>query len=158
MTMVYNPSTDLYGDPPGVTIRTSATLAQLCDTDASILAEYSCICTLLEDLGYTREVDLVSISYDWRKSPSDWMKPGGYFSQLKAGIENLRKTSGKTVIPVSFSLGGPVLAVFLNRYVTSAWKDANIANWVSYSGTFGGVQESLYQQLTYNGAYTISSE
>ena len=121
------------------------------------LAEYYCICNLLQDLGYTPNTEFSSLPYDWRKGPSDWLKPGGYFSLLKAEIEQLRASSGKRVVTVSFSLGGPVFAVFLNKYVDAAWKDANIANWVSFSGTFGGVQESLLQQLTYNGAFTVPS-
>eukprot|EP01047_Picozoa_sp_COSAG01_P043898 COSAG01_NODE_3926_length_5528_cov_26.315344_4_plen_254_part_00 len=43
--------------------------------------------------------------------------------------------------------GGPVFAVFLNTFVTTAWKDEHIASWISYSGTFGGVQQSLAIQL-----------
>ena len=51
------------------------------------------------------------------------------------------------MILVSFSMGGPVTAVFLNRFVSAAWKDANIYRWLSTSGVFGGVQESLIQQV-----------
>ena len=43
--------------------------------------------------------------------------------------------------------GGPVFAVFLNTYVDRDWKDEHIASWISYSGTFGGVQQSLAIQL-----------
>jgi hypothetical protein len=85
------------------------------------------------------------------------MAAGGYFSQLKAEIEQLRaRNGGRPVVLVSFSLGGPVAHVFFQR-VTQAWKDANIKSWLSTSGTFGGVQESLMQQIGYNGSFTVST-
>ena len=40
--------------------------------------------------------------------------------------------NGKPVVLVSFSLGGPVTAVFLNRYVDQAWKDQNRTRWHDY--------------------------
>ena len=116
-------ATDTYSDPIGVTIRANASLPLLTDPDVSGLPEYFCEARLLEQAGYTPELDYASVAYDWRKGPSDWSQPGGYFSQLKIGIEQLRARAGKPVVTVSFSLGGPVFAIFLNKYVTEAWKD-----------------------------------
>ena len=148
-------ATDTYSDPIGVTIRANASLPLLTDPNVSDLPEYFCEAQLLEQAGYRPELDYASVAYDWRKGPSDWSQPGGYFSQLKSGIEQLRARAGKPVVAVSFSLGGPVFAIFLNKYVTEAWKDENIARWLSLSGTFGGVQMSLLQQLTFQGAFSI---
>jgi pimeloyl-ACP methyl ester carboxylesterase len=110
---------------------------------------FVCTCSLLDKLGYGRGTDYTAVPYDWRLSPHDWMQPGEYFSQLKSAIETLRAAhGGKKVIGVAFSLGGPVFSIFLSTYVDAAWRDENIASLVSLSGTFGGVQEALAQQIS----------
>jgi hypothetical protein len=45
--------------------------------------------------------------------------------------------------------------VFLTSFVDDAWKDEHIATWVSYSGTMGGVQESLAIQLASGSIFPI---
>ena len=157
LTLAYDSSTDTYSDPPGVTIRANGTLELMIDPNVSDLPEYACLGQMLKAVGYIEHQDFESLGYDWRKSPGDWMVANGYYLQLKGAIETLRQKAGKPVVPVSFSLGGPVFNVFLTRYVDQTWKDENIYKWLSLSGTFGGVQESLMQQISYNGSLMIPS-
>ena len=52
----------------------------------------------------------------WQVGPSNWLAAGGYFDQLKARVQQLvKQNGGRKVVLVSFSLGGPVASVFLNR-------------------------------------------
>lgn len=116
----------------------------------------NCVCDLLKGLGWELGVDVNGFPYDWRRGPVDWSQPGGYYSILKAGIEAMREAAGgKPVLLVSFSLGGPVTSAFLAHYVDEAWKDQHIKGWVSYSGTLGGVVESLGIQLGSGSSFLI---
>ena len=36
----------------------------------------------------------------------------------------------------------------MNKFVSTAWKEANVDNWVGYSATLGGVPSSMAQQLS----------
>lgn len=85
-----------------------------------------------------------------------------YFSQLKTAIEQLRARNGcRPVVIVSFSLGGPVANAFFTRYCMShrRGRQQTLCHKVmaQHVGTFGGVQESLMQQMGYNGSFTVST-
>jgi len=67
---------------------------------------------------------------------------------VQAFIEKTYTANGnKPVIAVSFSLGGPVMALFLQQYVPEAWKTKYVSSVLSFSGVFGGTAETLTQQL-----------
>ena len=155
LTTVFDKATGLSHPKPGVQIRANGSLGIVAD-NSSAIPEYVCASKVLQAAGYQAYAEYDSLGYDWRLAPADWSAPGGYYEGLKTKIEGLRQRNGKPVVLVSLSLGGPVTAVFLNRYVDQAWKDQNIYNWLSTSGTFGGVQESLLQQITFNGSTTVS--
>ena len=160
---MYDKATGLSHPKPGVQIRANGSLGIVADNRSMDIAiadgsipEYLCATKVLQAAGYQAYAEYDSLGYDWRLAPADWSAPGGYYEGLKTKIEELRQRNGKPVVLVSFSLGGPVTAVFLNHYVDQAWKDQNIYRWLSASGPFGGVQESLLQQITYNGSTTVS--
>ncbi len=171
LTLRYDQNSDQYHDQPGVTTVANGSLDVVawqgergqapsdCTGKPTFgIPEYKCLGAVLDAAGYERGVEYDSLGWDWRKAPGDWSAsdPGAYFQTLKREIEAMReRNDGKPVILVSFSMGGPVTAIFLNKFVTAAWKEQNIYRWLSTSGVFGGVQESLVQQINYNGSSTI---
>ena len=83
------------------------------------------------------------------------MSPGGYFEHLQAFIEEMSHnatSSNKKVTAIGFSLGSPVFALFLQRYVSEAWREQYIASFVSLSGVFGGTAETVLNQLQESSA------
>lgn len=61
-------------------------------------------------------------------------------------------STNKKVTAIGFSLGSPVFALFLSRFVTPAWREQYIASFVSLSGVFGGTAETVLNQLQEGGA------
>eukprot|EP01043_Picozoa_sp_COSAG02_P007286 COSAG02_NODE_216_length_28610_cov_57.176879_10_plen_425_part_00 len=168
LTLQYDTSTDTYHDQKGIETVANGSLDLVawqlpgdppsdCTGNPGFgVPEYKCFGAVLDAAGYERGVEYDSLGWDWRKAPGDWMQSGGYFSQLQQAIESMcARNGGKPVILVSFSMGGPVTAVFLNHFVSATWKQQHIYRWLSSSGVFGGVQESLIQQINYNGSTTI---
>ena len=155
-SLIYDPATDLYAYPPGVEIRVNMTLESQCDVDPSTAmftfnrTSFGCVCKNLQAMGYQRYQDFQTLPYDWRLGPKDWMSPGGYFEHLQSFIEEMSRnatSTNKKVTAVGFSLGSPVFALFLQRYVSLAWREQYIASFVSLSGVFGGTAETLLSQL-----------
>lgn len=168
LTLQYDTNTNTYHDQQGIQTVANGSLDVVawqgpgdpppdCTGNPTVgIPEYKCLAAVLDAAGYERGIEYDSLGWDWRKSPGDWRSTGGYYSQLKQAIEDMRtRNGGKPVILVSFSMGGPVTAVFLNSYVSAEWKQQNIYRWLSASGVFGGVQESLIQQINYNGSTTV---
>ena len=153
MTLSVDPETGKTDNPPGIESRVLQGLHNVCNFGLD------CTCAELKDLGWdtgnhSTEVD--GYGYDWRRGPYDWSQPAGYFSKVKSGVERLYANNNqKKVVLLSFSLGGPVASAFLTTYVEQDWKDKYIANWVSYSGTLGGVVESLGIQLGTGSGFAI---
>lgn len=168
LTLEYDTTSDTYKDQSGITTVANGSLDVVAwpgpgaappdctGNPTGGIPEYNCLASVLDAAGYERSVEYDSVGWDWRKAPGDWIAAGGYFSQLKEAIESMRaRNDNKPVILVSFSMGGPVTAVFLNTFVTQEWKEQNIYRWLSTSGVFGGVQQSLIQQINYVGSSTI---
>ena len=157
-SLVYDAATDLYAYPEGVEIRVNMTLESQCDVDPDPAkaaftdnrTSFGCVCKNLQAMGYQRRVDFQTLPYDWRLGPKNWMSPGGYFEHLKAYIEEMSHnatSTNKKVTAIGFSLGSPVFALFLQRFVTEAWREQYIASFVSLSGVFGGTAETVLNQL-----------
>eukprot|EP01047_Picozoa_sp_COSAG01_P043899 COSAG01_NODE_3926_length_5528_cov_26.315344_5_plen_254_part_00 len=85
-------------DPPGIQSRLHTGIDAVCATGLD------CICSLLQRLGWNKALDFDGYPYDWRQGPFDWMQPGNYYEQLKAGFERLHTRTGKKVVAISFSL------------------------------------------------------
>ena len=159
----YDPATDIYSYPEGVEIRINMTLESQCDGAANPAAQaftgnrtsFGCVCSNLQAMGYKRRVDFQTYPYDWRLGPKNWLSKGGFFEKLQAYIEHMSKTAtstNKKVTAIGFSLGSPVFALFLSRFVTPAWREEYIASFVSLSGVFGGTAETVLNQLQEGGA------
>jgi hypothetical protein len=161
-SLIYDPATDLYSYPPGVDIRVNMTLESQCDVDPNPAkamftdnrTSFGCVCKNLQAMGYQRYKDFQTLPYDWRLGPKNWMSPGGYFEHLQAFIEEMSHnatSTNKKVTAIGFSLGSPVFALFLQRYVSLAWRSQYISSFVSLSGVFGGTAETVLNQLQESG-------
>ena len=155
MSLEYNDEDGTSSDPAGISTRLHNGIQEVCGIGLD------CVCQQLSAMGWefnatsTAPSEVAGHTYDWRQGPVDWSLPGGYYSQAKASIEALVASTGKKVLAISFSLGGPVFSTFLSTYVDEAWKETNIAGWLSYSGTLGGVQQSMAIQVGTGSIFPI---
>lgn len=102
----------------------------------------------LEQMGWRPGFDMDVLRYDWRKGPDDYMRPNGSFDVLKQMVEETVEVTGKKVVVVSMSMGGPLFALFCSKHVDEAWKAAHIDSFFSLSGSFGGTTSPLFSILT----------
>eukprot|EP01063_Lacrimia_lanifica_P032758 TRINITY_DN5654_c0_g1_i1.p1 TRINITY_DN5654_c0_g1~~TRINITY_DN5654_c0_g1_i1.p1 ORF type:complete len:415 (+),score=174.42 TRINITY_DN5654_c0_g1_i1:60-1304(+) len=107
---------------------------------------------MIESHNYTLAHDVDVVAYDWRVSPYNHYRPGGFFETLKARIERMAADNdGQRVTLTGHSMGGYVGALFLNTYVDAAWKDRYINAWVSVAGVYAGAGKAM-GALLYGGA------
>ncbi|KAH8115455.1 Lecithin:cholesterol acyltransferase [Phellopilus nigrolimitatus] len=90
-------------DPPGVKVRA----AQGIDAASSFIQGYWIWSKIVENLavvGYDTN-NLLLAAYDWRLSYWNLEERDGYFSRLKASIEELRRREDKKVVLAAHSMG-----------------------------------------------------
>jgi hypothetical protein len=91
---------------------------------------------LLVKAGYTIGKNLRAAPYDWRVSPAQYQSD---FKALKQLIERTYDMNGnRSVALASLSMGGSYTILFLNTFVSQAWKDKYIHSWTSFCSPFGG--------------------
>lgn len=94
------------------------------------LAPYKKLIEMLEKkFGYTKDLDLGAITYDWRRGPTHG---DVLFPQMKAEIERLYGTNGgaRAVTFISHSLGSMWALHFLQHGVDAAWRTQYINSWI----------------------------
>jgi pimeloyl-ACP methyl ester carboxylesterase len=92
--------------------------------------------TLVNNANYVADVDIRAATYDWRLGP-DALEAGGWMDATEALLKSMSDAAGSPVVVVSFSMGGPVASLFLDR-LSLAFKSKYIAAYVSIAGAFGG--------------------
>jgi hypothetical protein len=66
--------------------------------------------------------------------PVEWAAPGSSFDQLQQQVEQASAKAGRRAILMSFSLGGPYAATFLQQHVDQAWQEQHVEALISLSG------------------------
>jgi hypothetical protein len=69
-----------------------------------------------------------------RLGPVEWAAPGSSFDQLRQQVEAASAKAGKRALLISFSLGGPYAATFLQQQVDQAWREQHVEALISLSG------------------------
>eukprot|EP00277_Geminigera_cryophila_P013598 CAMPEP_0179451348 /NCGR_PEP_ID=MMETSP0799-20121207/35438_1 /TAXON_ID=46947 /ORGANISM="Geminigera cryophila, Strain CCMP2564" /LENGTH=327 /DNA_ID=CAMNT_0021246589 /DNA_START=133 /DNA_END=1116 /DNA_ORIENTATION=+ len=133
--------------PKGVTVRYRddyESCMYLSATDRSVhsivWAQWS---DLLIENGWEKDTNLFAFAMDWRLGPPSYLGEDQTFLRFKTLIEKAVVSSGGPVSLVTMSLGGPFVALFCADYVSEDWKAANIYNFVSVSGVYGGSSSPL---------------
>ncbi|EJD08429.1 Lecithin:cholesterol acyltransferase [Fomitiporia mediterranea MF3/22] len=127
-------------DPPGVKVRA----AQGIDAASSFVQGYWIWSKIVENLavvGYDPN-NLLLAAYDWRLSYWNLEERDGYFSRLKASIEEMRKRHDKKVVLVAHSMGSSVFVDSM-KWVESprfggggpTWVEDHIESFISVAGT-----------------------
>ncbi|THH06959.1 hypothetical protein EW145_g3711 [Phellinidium pouzarii] len=135
-------------DPPGVKVRA----AQGIDAASSFIQGYWIWSKIVENLavvGYDTN-NLLLAAYDWRLSYWNLEERDGYFSRLKASIEEMRKRHDKKVVLVAHSMGSTVVLYFF-KWVESprfggggpTWVEDHIESFISAAGTHLGVPKAM---------------
>jgi hypothetical protein len=98
----------------------------------------------LRRAGYAEGADLFAHPYDFRLSPLDWTSPGGAYDVLKSEVEAaVAAAGGRPLVAVALSLGAPFFNLFLSRHVSTEWKAAHVAAFVSLSGLYEGAPTAV---------------
>lgn len=139
MELVYDEADDTYANHSDVSVYPNRTLESVTHVNGSFTA----VGYTLQALNYTFHRNVFAAPYDWRLGPNQWMQQGGEFERLQRIIEGIVTKTGQKPILISTSMGGPYLALFFQRFVTSAWKAANVDSMISISGPFGGNANAL---------------
>ncbi|CAF0721102.1 unnamed protein product [Brachionus calyciflorus] len=96
---------------------------------------------LVKKLNYTRGVNVRGAPYDWRKSPNELTD---YYKNFTKLIEETYEMNNNTkVMLVAHSMGNPVSLYWLNNFVSQAWKDKYLKNFVSLSAPWGGASKTM---------------
>lgn len=120
----------------------TSTVEYLDDSKFSITIYFGAIVdALVKKLNYTRGLNVRGAPYDWRKSPNEL---NDYFKNLTKLIEETYEINNKTkVMLVAHSMGNPVTLYWLNNFVTQAWTNKYIQNFVSLSAPWGGASKTM---------------
>jgi len=101
---------------------------------------------------YYSLVTLLSIQYDWRLPPCFLEKRDGYFSSLKATIEELYHNSGgKKVVVICHSLGNRAMHYFvrfMEKHYGRQWQSTYIEVWMAIGPLFLGAPKSIRAVVT----------
>lgn len=144
--VMLDPNTGL--DPPGVKVRA----AQGIDAASSFIQGYWIWSKIVENLavvGYDTN-NLLLAAYDWRLSYWNLEERDGYYSRMKASIEDMKKRQGKKVVLVAHSMGSSVTMYFL-KWVESpkhggggpSWVENHIEAVITVAGTHLGVPKAM---------------
>jgi phospholipid:diacylglycerol acyltransferase len=144
------------GDPDGVRVRASEGFAA---TDYFMM-NYWVWGKLIENLaevGYTPS-NMIMEPYDWRLAFPLLEERDGYFTNVKARIESLHKTSGKKVVLATHSMGAMVVHHFFGWVSTSEkhggggggkkWVDKHIETYINIAGSHLGVPKAATALLS----------
>ncbi|EDV22034.1 Group XV phospholipase A2 [Trichoplax sp. H2] len=143
VTHVYSPAAE------GVQVRVRTGIENIRFIDPSgllksLTGEYNTIINALESIGYQQNKNLIAAPYDWRVGADSYYLPNGIFHNLKKMIEGAYANNSNTpVVCVAESLGNPVLTLFLNTYVSEAWKAKYIKSYIALAGVFAGAGQTV---------------
>eukprot|EP00761_Pharyngomonas_kirbyi_P011791 gb/GECH01011817.1/.p1 GENE.gb/GECH01011817.1/~~gb/GECH01011817.1/.p1 ORF type:complete len:509 (+),score=65.06 gb/GECH01011817.1/:1-1527(+) len=154
LALEYNNQTHQYSPADGVSTRIpyfgGVKGVRFLDGDKKKVPAWNEILNVLQDLGYTPGKNVRAATYDWRVGPTMY---DNYFRRLKNLIEETSKENGNQKVAVTaLSMGCPVFALFMNRYVDQEWKDQYIDSFTSLSGVYGG---SSWATLSLVGGYEL---
>ncbi|KYO29480.1 phosphatidylcholine-sterol acyltransferase [Alligator mississippiensis] len=140
--VVYNRTTRKISSAPGVHIRAPGfgKTYSVEYLDENKVAGY--MHTLVQHLvnnGYVRDKTVRAAPYDWRFGPH---QQDEYFQKLKAMIEEMHDTYQDRVYLIGHSLGNINILYFL-LHQSQAWKDRNIAGFISLGAPWGGAVKSM---------------
>lgn len=130
-------------DADGVTVRTTDFGGMSGVNDLNILIEtYGPLIRKFEDVGYTRNLNIIGAPYDFRFATSDLARRG-FFDDLQNLVENTYETNHQTKISlIAHSHGCNVIWKFLQA-MTKEWKDKYLLSFIPISGPFGGFLYSI---------------
>mmetsp|Transcript_54691 Transcript_54691/g.97575 ORF Transcript_54691/g.97575 Transcript_54691/m.97575 type:complete len:424 (+) Transcript_54691:47-1318(+) len=161
LTLTYDAANDSYSNLPGVELRALGFGNGTADGKSSkdILYKYEfgpMIDHLSAVLGYELGRDLFIAPYDWRLAGDAHAHAsngvGGFYSQLKELLETSVSSSGLKAVVLSHSLGCPTTLYFFHKYVSEAWREEHIADWLALSGPWMG---GATQVSAYLGGWTL---
>nr|XP_018906315.1 PREDICTED: group XV phospholipase A2-like [Bemisia tabaci] len=101
--------------------------------------------TAFEMRGYTKDFSLKLAPYDWRYAPPQ-IGETGYYTRLTRLIEQTATQTGRKVALVAHSMGGLVLAYFLNQK-PQAWKNRYIQVLITSGTPWLGSAEALNKYI-----------
>lgn len=144
--MALDPVTGL--DPKGVKIR-AATGLEAVDYFIRGYWVFDKVIEALADVGYDN-INLVSLSYDWRLSMANLEHRDGYFTRMKMAIEMLHTVHKERVAMISHSMGGQVAFGFLQwaEQQEPGWTDKYVAQFINIAGTMLGVPKAVSAVLS----------
>jgi len=153
VVLQYNNVTKEYSDAPGVSSYLLPGLEGIKCVDPSVCKAspvYEYMIKYFVECGYTENVDLFGISYDWRAGIDAFGKDGhfSFYQSLKQQIESIKASTGMKAHIVSISMGAPVMLHFFHTYVTQEWKDEFINSWISLSGVICGTAFPLLVDIS----------
>jgi len=94
--------------------------------------------------GYIQEVNVAVMPFDFRISPLNYYEDKGFFHDLAQRIETLYAANNNTKVALlGHSMGGFLSNLFLNTFVSTAWKQQYIAKFISVASPFGGAPKAL---------------
>ena len=149
--LTLDPETGL--DPPGFKMRP----AQGMEAADFFMAGYWIWNKILENLaviGYDLNTMTVA-AYDWRLAYQDLERRDGYFSKLKATIEQNSVNTGEKTVLASHSMGSQVVFFFL-KWVEAdgyggggpGWVDRHVESMVDISGSLLGTPKAIVALLS----------
>ncbi|KAK0400891.1 hypothetical protein QR680_015504 [Steinernema hermaphroditum] len=143
--MVFNSSSGLDSDAPGVKVKTEPVgpteSIEWLDTTQLFQPVYATIVDNLVKWGYTRGKDIIGAPYDFRRPPHGQT---AYYTSLKSAIEKaFDESDNRKVAIFGYSMGSPVMLYFYHHFVTQAWKDKYIHSHVGLNGAWGGSTEMV---------------
>ena len=103
--------------------------------------------SLVQQLGYKREKDILGAPMDWRRAPNENKE---FLQKLKRLIEKAYVSNGNTrVIVITHSLGTAVSYVFL-RHQSHEWRNKYLRSCFLLSSILGGSFKSFFVQFADN--------
>ena len=142
LRLVYDNKSRTTSDSPGVQTLVKGfgqtdTIEYLDTSHLSVSAYFAhMVDALVTNYKSVRGVNVRGAPYDWRKAPNELDE---YYVNLTQLVEDTYYVNnGTKVILVAHSMGNPVTLYWLNRIVSSAWKDKFLRSMVSLAGAWAG--------------------
>merc|ERR1711959_154444 len=146
MSMVYDAATDIASEAEGIETQTDRTFDSVTTNNTKYPGGVGLYCILfdvMKKMGYQEGMDAFAFPYDWRLAGPQLSIPGGEYENLRNNISSLVQTTGKKLVVIGMSMGGPWFQYFLSSFVDQEWKDQHIDKFISMSGVFGGAAVAL---------------
>lgn len=102
------------------------------------------ISALEKNNGYTRNVDMVGASFDFRKAPNEL---GGFFLNLTQLIESTYAKNGFKKVTLICHSVGCLNSIYLLNSKSQNWKDVYIRRLISIAAPYGGSLTALKAML-----------